>query len=103
MEKSYFIQLKDELFGKDWFHSYTTETLNAKYDFTDVIDVVNRQNHLTQSQKDALLTLLHKHQHIFDGTLGKDPHKKFHIDVNPDAKSVYSRPYSILRIHFNTF
>eukprot|EP00957_Ditylum_brightwellii_P140554 10708548-Ditylum_brightwellii.AAC.1 len=38
-EDSYFIQLKDELFGKDWLHSYATKILNAKYDFTDVIDV----------------------------------------------------------------
>ena len=40
---------------------------------------------------------------MFDGTLGKYPHTKFHIDINPDAKSVYSRPYSIPYIHLNTF
>eukprot|EP00957_Ditylum_brightwellii_P052543 3984280-Ditylum_brightwellii.AAC.1 len=62
MEESYFIQLEDELFVKDWLHSYAAKTLDAKYEFTDVIDVVNRQGHLSQSQKDDLLPVLQKHQ-----------------------------------------
>ena len=40
---------------------------------------------------------------MFDGTLGVYPHKKFHIDVEPEAKPAYSRPYAIPRIHLNTF
>eukprot|EP00957_Ditylum_brightwellii_P085131 6472813-Ditylum_brightwellii.AAC.2 len=55
-KESYSIQLEDELFGKDWLHSYAIKILNAKYEFTDVINVVNRQDHLTQSQKIALLS-----------------------------------------------
>eukprot|EP00957_Ditylum_brightwellii_P053311 4041495-Ditylum_brightwellii.AAC.1 len=103
MEESYFVQLEEELFGKDWLHSYATKILNAMYEFTDVIDMVNQQDYLTQSQKNDLLLLLWNHQQIFDGTLGKYPHKKFHIDIDPDAKSVYSRPYSIPHIHLDTF
>ena len=71
MEESYFIQLEDELFGKDWLHSYATKILDAKYEFIDVIDVVNRQDHLSQVQKDDLLSVLQKHQQMFDGTLGR--------------------------------
>eukprot|EP00957_Ditylum_brightwellii_P005195 396888-Ditylum_brightwellii.AAC.1 len=70
VEESYFIQLEDELFGKGWLHMYATELLDAKYEFTGVIDVVNRQDHLSQSQKDALLSVLQKHQQMFNGTLG---------------------------------
>eukprot|EP00957_Ditylum_brightwellii_P114593 8738052-Ditylum_brightwellii.AAC.1 len=103
MEESYFIQLEDEIFSKDWLHSYATKILDAKYEFIGVIDVVDRQDHLSQSQKDNLLSMLWNHQQMFDGTLGKYPHKEFHIDINPDAKSVYSRPYSIQRIHLDTF
>eukprot|EP00957_Ditylum_brightwellii_P174945 13320983-Ditylum_brightwellii.AAC.1 len=40
---------------------------------------------------------------MLDGTLGRYPHKQFHIDIDPDAKSVYSRLYSIPSIHLNTF
>eukprot|EP00957_Ditylum_brightwellii_P158440 12059386-Ditylum_brightwellii.AAC.1 len=70
MEESYFIQLEDELFGKDCLHSYATKILDAKCEFTDVIDVVNRQDHLSQDQKDDLISVLRKHQQMFDGTLG---------------------------------
>eukprot|EP00957_Ditylum_brightwellii_P005517 422348-Ditylum_brightwellii.AAC.1 len=66
MEESYFIQLKDKLFGKDWLHIYATKILNAKYEITDVIGVVNRQDHLTQSQKDDKLYVLWRHQQMFD-------------------------------------
>ena len=40
---------------------------------------------------------------MFDGTLGVYPHKKFHIDIDPNAKPVYARPYPIPRIHLQTF
>ena len=40
---------------------------------------------------------------MFDGTLGVYPHKKFHIDIDPDAKPVYARPYPVPRIHLSTF
>ncbi|KAL7526665.1 hypothetical protein ACHAXR_001589 [Thalassiosira sp. AJA248-18] len=40
---------------------------------------------------------------MFDGTIGVYPHTKFHIDIEQDAKLVYSRPYPIPRIHLQTF
>jgi hypothetical protein len=40
---------------------------------------------------------------MFDGTLGVYPHKKVHIDIDPNAKPVHSRPYPIPQIHFKTF
>eukprot|EP00957_Ditylum_brightwellii_P143126 10905577-Ditylum_brightwellii.AAC.1 len=97
------IQLKDELFSKDWLHSHATKILSAKDEFINVIGVVNRQDHLTQIQKNALLSVLPKHQQMFDDTLGRYPHKKCHININPEAKSVYSRPYSIPHIYLSTF
>ena len=103
MEDQYFIQLEDEILGEDWLDSFATEILDAKYEFTDVATVVNDMQHLDQNQKDDLLNVLRKHQQMFDGTLGIYPHKKFHIDIDPDAKPVYSRPYPVPRIHYNTF
>ncbi len=40
---------------------------------------------------------------MFNGTLGVYPHKKVHIDIDPNAKPVHSRPYPVPRIHLKTF
>jgi hypothetical protein len=40
---------------------------------------------------------------MFDDTLGVYPHKKVHIDIDPNAKPVHSRPYPAPRIHLKTF
>ena len=72
-------------------------------EWTDVKDVVDKLEYLSQDRKDDLLALLQRHAKMFDGTLGVYPHKKFHIDVEPEAKPAYSRPYAIPRIHLNTF
>jgi hypothetical protein len=40
---------------------------------------------------------------MFDGTLGVYPHKKLHIDIDPNAKPVHSRPYPVPQIHLKTF
>ncbi len=65
--------------------------------------MVEKLDHLTQQQQSDLLNVLTKHQKMFDGTLGVYPHKKFHIDIEPGAKPVYSRPYAVARIHLLTF
>jgi hypothetical protein len=40
---------------------------------------------------------------MFNGTLGVYPHKRVHIDIDPNAKPVHSRPYSVPQIHLKTF
>jgi hypothetical protein len=40
---------------------------------------------------------------MFNGTLGVYPHKKVHIDIDPNVKPVYSRPYPVPQIHLKTF
>jgi hypothetical protein len=40
---------------------------------------------------------------MFDGTLGVYPHKKVHIDIDPNAKPVHSRTYPVPQIHLKTF
>ncbi|KAL7532803.1 LOW QUALITY PROTEIN: hypothetical protein ACHAWF_004247, partial [Thalassiosira exigua] len=68
-----------------------------------VRDVVQQQTHLNDKQKADLLSVLEENAKIFDGTLGVYPHKKFHIEIEPDAKPKFSRPYAIPRIHLSTF
>jgi hypothetical protein len=40
---------------------------------------------------------------MFNGTLEVYPHKKVHIDIDPNAKPVHSRPYLVPQIHLKTF
>ncbi len=40
---------------------------------------------------------------MFNGTLGDYPHKRVHIEIDPNAKPVHSRPYSVPQIHLKTF
>ena len=97
------LQLEDDLLGKGWLDCYATKILDAKYEWKDIEDVVKEMTHLEESQKNDLLEVLKKHASIFDSTLGLYPHKKFHINIKPDAKPVYSRPYSIPQIHLLMF
>ncbi len=47
--------------------------------------------------------MLQETNKMFDGTLGVYPHTKVHIDIDPNAKPVHSRPYPVPRIHLKTF
>jgi hypothetical protein len=40
---------------------------------------------------------------MFDETLNAYPHKKVHIDIDPNAKPVHPIPYPVPRIHLKTF
>ena len=57
MEDAMHVQTEDELLGEDWLDNYATEILDAKYNKTDVNDVVKQQSHLTATQKKDLLEL----------------------------------------------
>ena len=70
MEDSFHIQCEDELFGKDWLQCYATRILDAKYENTNVRDVVDGLTHLNSQQKADLLEVLLENQKMFDGTLG---------------------------------
>jgi hypothetical protein len=46
MEDMFHIQVKDKLFGEDWLKCFATEILDAKYERTDVVEVVKGLTHL---------------------------------------------------------
>jgi hypothetical protein len=55
MEDMFHIQVKDEIFGEDWLVCFATEILDAKYEKTDVAEVVKGLTHLNAHQKADLL------------------------------------------------
>ncbi len=79
------------------------ENLDAKYERTDVAEVVKRLTHLNAHQKADLLWVLQVNDKMFDGTLRVYPRKKVHIDIDPNAKPVHSTPYPVPRIYLKTF
>jgi hypothetical protein len=40
---------------------------------------------------------------MFDGILEVCSHEKIHIDIDPNAKPVHSKPYPVPQIHLKTF
>ncbi len=51
----------------------------------------------------CLLWVLQETKKMFNGTLGIYPHKKVHIDIDPNAKPVHSGPYPVPWIHVKAF
>jgi hypothetical protein len=54
-------------------------------------------------QKADLHQVLQENNKMFDGTLAVYPHKKVHIDIDPNSKPVHSKPYPVPQIHLKTF
>jgi hypothetical protein len=95
MEDMFHIQVEDEIFGEDWLECFATEILDAKYDKTNAAEVVKGLTHQTAHQKADFLQVLQENNKMFHGTLGVYPDKKVHIDIDPNAKPVHSRPYLV--------
>jgi hypothetical protein len=55
MKDMFYIQVKDKLSGEDWLKCLTTESLDAKYERRDVVEVVKGLIHLDAHQIADLL------------------------------------------------
>ncbi len=55
MEDMFHIQVKDKLFGEDWLKCFATKIPDAKYEKTDVVEVMKGLTHLNAHQKADLL------------------------------------------------
>ncbi len=103
MEHMFHIQVKANIFGEDWLKSFASEILDAKYEKTDVVEVMKGLTHVNACQKADLLWVLHENKKMFDETLDIYPHKKLHFDIDPNAKPVHPMPYQVPWIHLKTF
>ena len=65
--------------------------------------MITEWNHLTTDQKNDSRELFGKYEKLFTGKLGLYPHKKAHIEVEPNAIPVHKRPYAVPNIHLETF
>ena len=49
------------------------------------------------------MRVLRKYNRLFSGELGKYPHAKIHLEVEPGATPIHARPFSVPRVHYETF
>jgi hypothetical protein len=57
--------------------------------------MVLKCTHLSVSQQDDFLQLFAKHALLVDGTLGKIPNVKVHLELKPNSKPYFARAYKI--------
>ena len=96
--------MEEEYFGEDYLDSYLTAPIkDAKYEKINVDKLAKLQSHITESQQRDLRDLFAKHEKLFNGELGLYPHKKVHIDIEPNAEPVHARAYPVPKVHEEIF
>ena len=99
---AYHLQLEEELFAFD--DSFATSIADAKYEAVDTDVVVEEQcTHLTPQQQDELKEILRRHEQLFSGKLGKYVGPEMDVELLPDARPVFRRPYPIPHVYLETF
>jgi hypothetical protein len=73
--------------------------LDAKYEPADLDKIAHNCDYLTDDEQMQLLSLLHKYQHLFNGSLGTWNDKPFDIELKAYAKPYHSRPFPVPKIH----
>jgi hypothetical protein len=77
--------------------------LDAKYEVVHPDEVAAQQKHLNRQQRRDLAALLKRYPELFNGTLGRYPHRKMHLELIDGATPVHSRPYAVPRHHQDVF
>lgn len=102
--ESYLSQIEMDTLGVELDSYLAAPILDARYDKVDIDTVVSVHcAHLDAVKQQELKQVLIKHTKLFDGTLGKYPGEPMHIELEPNAKPVYRRPYPIPQVHLATF
>jgi hypothetical protein len=77
--------------------------MDAKYEKVDPVKVAESQSHLSLSQQKDLAKLLSKYDTLFDGTLGRYPHKKLHLELQEGAVPVHHKAFPVAHAHVDVF
>jgi hypothetical protein len=81
----------------------TKEILSSKYDHVDVQAMAQKQEHLTQRQREELGQLLSNFTTLFSGKLGCYSQGKVHLELNEHARPFHHRPYPVPHAHQQVF
>ena len=65
--------------------------------------MVRQQTHLPLHLQSELEEVLRDYPRLFDGSLGRYPHREIHLELIDGAQPVHLRPYSVPKAHEHLF
>ena len=68
------------------------EILNLAYRKVIPSECANDQHHMSNEERIKFQAILERHKVLFDGKLGRYPHKKNHLKLKKGAALVHKRP-----------
>jgi hypothetical protein len=78
---------------------HLTEILPAEYKPADVLEIAKKQTHLTSEEQDKLHNILLNFQDLFLGQCGKFTGEPITLELIPNAKPFYAKPFAIPRVY----
>ena len=74
--------------------------LDFKYEKVDLYNIMETQcQHLTITQRNDLLKLLHKFEELFNGTIGTWQTYPVDFELKEDVKPICSQKYPLPKLH----
>jgi hypothetical protein len=72
-----------------------TRILDANYEAADLKEVVKSISTIDDIERNRILLLLRKYEHLFDGTLGNFETSEVKVDLKDDAKPYHAKAFTV--------
>jgi hypothetical protein len=79
-----------------------TRILDANYEAADIKEIVKCISTIDDIERNIILLLLIKYEHMFDATLGNFETSDVRFDLKDDAKSYHAKSFPVPKIHHDT-
>lgn len=79
----------------DWEELWSAKILPAKYKLIDIMEVVQKQSHLTAEEKEQLQNALLNFQPLFQGKCGVFKGEPITLELLRGSKPFYGKPFSM--------
>jgi hypothetical protein len=80
-------------------NNHQSRILDANYEAADLKEIIKSISTLDDIERNILLQLLIKYQHIFDGTLGDFETSEVKFDLKDNAKPYHAKAFTVPKIH----
>jgi hypothetical protein len=83
-------------------NKHQTHILDANYKAADLSEIIKCISTIDEIDKNNLLDLLRKYEHLFDGTLGNFETSEVKLELKGDANPNHAKAFPVPRNHRNT-